>query len=41
MESPKRVSRQNTQWFARWIWGEEVELPLDVEGEVDHQAPGR
>ena len=32
---------QNWQWFARWIWGEEVELPLDVEGEVDHQAPGR
>jgi dipeptidyl aminopeptidase/acylaminoacyl peptidase len=22
---------QNWQWFARWIWGEEVELPLEME----------
>jgi dipeptidyl aminopeptidase/acylaminoacyl peptidase len=28
---------QNWQWFARWIWGEEVELPLEVEGAEDSE----
>jgi hypothetical protein len=31
---------QNWQWFARWIWGEEVELPMDVEGHEGNGAPG-
>jgi dipeptidyl aminopeptidase/acylaminoacyl peptidase len=26
---------QNWQWFARWIWGEEVELPLELEEEPE------
>jgi dipeptidyl aminopeptidase/acylaminoacyl peptidase len=30
---------QNWQWFARWIWGEEVELPLELEGAEDPGAP--
>jgi hypothetical protein len=26
---------QNWQWFARWIWGEEVELPLELDEEPE------
>lgn len=30
----------NWQWFARWIWGEEVELPVELEaGTVTDAAP--
>ncbi len=29
---------QNWQWFERWIWGEEVELPLELEQADDEEA---
>jgi hypothetical protein len=28
----------NWQWFGRWIWGEEIEMPIDVKADPESEG---